>query len=85
MEESAAREIVTILGGLPLAIELAGAYLCHRKTVPFADYLARLHNDPLKALPVKFLSSFTGHDPDLYRTLKINEELFLRVRYRSGS
>jgi tetratricopeptide (TPR) repeat protein len=76
VEESAAKGIVTILGGLPLAIELAGAYLCHRKIITFADYLGKLHEDPLKALPEKFLSSFTGHDPDLFRTLKINEELF---------
>ena len=75
-EETAAREIVAILGGLPLAIELAGAYLCHRRTFTFADYLTRLREDPLKALPEKYLSSFTGHDPDLFRTLKINEELF---------
>lgn len=76
-EVTAAREIVTILGGLPLAIELAGAYLCHRRAFPFADYLARLRDDPLKALPERYLSSFTGHDPDLFRTLKINEELFV--------
>lgn len=75
-EEAAALEIGTILGGLPLAIELAGAYLCHRRTFTFADYLAKLRDDPLKALPNKFLRSFTGHDPDLFRTLKINEELF---------
>ena len=75
-DEAAAREIVSILGGLPLAIELAGAYLCHRRTFTFTDYLTRLKADPLKALPEKYLSSFTGHDPDLYRTLKINEELF---------
>ena len=75
-EEFAAQEIVTILGGLPLAIELAGAYLCHRRTFTFADYLTRLKGDPLKALTERYLSSFTGHDPDLYRTLKINEELF---------
>ncbi|MBT0664210.1 tetratricopeptide repeat protein [Geobacter pelophilus] len=75
-EETAALEIGTILGGLPLAIELAGAYLCHRRTFTFADYLAKLREDPLKALPEKFLRSFTGHDPDLFRTLKINEELF---------
>jgi len=75
-EEVAALEIGTILGGLPLAIELAGAYLCHRRTFTFADYLAKLRDDPLKALPEKFLRSFTGHDPDLFRTLKINEELF---------
>jgi hypothetical protein len=29
-EESAAREIVADLSGLPLALELAGAYLAHR-------------------------------------------------------
>lgn len=76
VEESAARDIVTILGGLPLAIELAGAYLCHRKIFTFTDYLGKLQDDPLKALSKKYLSSFTGHDPDLFLTLKINEELF---------
>jgi tetratricopeptide (TPR) repeat protein len=75
-EETAAREIVSILGGLPLAIELAGAYLCHRRTYSFSDYLERLRDDPLKALPKQYLTSFTDHDPDLLRTLRINEELF---------
>jgi len=74
-EASAAREIVSILDGLPLAIELAGAYLCHRTAFSFAGYLSRLSDDPLKTLPTSYLSSFTGHDSDLYRTLKINEEL----------
>ena len=74
-EESAAREIASILGGLPLAIELAGAYLCHRRSFTFAEYLKRLRDDPLKALPEKYLTSFTAHDADLFRTLKINEEL----------
>jgi tetratricopeptide (TPR) repeat protein len=75
-EEKAAKDILEILGGLPLALELAGAYLGEKRLVKFGDYLAKLKADPVKALEYKKLLSFTEHGPDLYSTLKINEELF---------
>ncbi|HEY0375359.1 MAG TPA: tetratricopeptide repeat protein [Pyrinomonadaceae bacterium] len=73
-EEKAAREIARTLGGLPLALELAGAYLRHRQ-ISWQQYKDLLALNLRAALPGK-LGSFTRHEADLYRTLKINEEVF---------
>ena len=73
-EEAAAYEIVLSLGGLPLALELAGAYLSHRPEVSFGKYRDLLRNDLKRALPEN-LSSFTKHEADLYHTLSLSEGL----------
>ncbi len=73
-EEKAAREIARTLGGLPLALELAGAYLHHRQ-VSWQQYKVLLTRNLRAALPGK-LGSFTRHEADLYSTLKIDEEVF---------
>lgn len=73
-ENTAANNIAEALGGLPLALELAGAYLRHRSTVSWQQYFELLSKNPKYALPPKLLSSFTKHDTDVYRTLKLNEE-----------
>lgn len=65
-EEAAAKGIVVLLGGLPLALELAGAYLSHRRSVTFQQYYEFLSQDLKNALP-KNVSSFTKHEADLYR------------------
>jgi tetratricopeptide (TPR) repeat protein len=75
-EATAAREIALTLGGLPLALELAGAYLQYR-SISFQQYLALLHENLKAATAVKFAGGgFTRHETDLYSTLKINEEVF---------
>jgi tetratricopeptide (TPR) repeat protein len=75
-EETAAREIALTLGGLPLALELAGAYLQYR-SISFRQYLDLLHKNLKAAMPVKLTGGgFTRHETDLYSTLKINEEVF---------
>lgn len=71
-EESAAKEIVATLGGLPLALELAGAYLAHRH-VGWCEYRDLLLDDLKKALPKQFASP-TRHEADLFHTLKISEQ-----------
>ena len=73
-EWEAAHQIAATLGGLPLALELAGAYLS-RRPVGWHDYLQLLQQNLKKALPHR-LSSLTGHEADLYSTLHISEELF---------
>ena len=76
MEEAAAREIAEKLGGLPLALELAGAYLRHRP-VAWEEYRDLLSQNMKAALPAKFLEgSFTRHEADLYSTLRVNSEVF---------
>jgi tetratricopeptide (TPR) repeat protein len=74
-EDEAANKIVEQLDGLPLALELAGAYLCHRSTMSFVQYRDRLLSDPIKTLSNPYLASFTKHDADLYRALKIDEDV----------
>ena len=70
-EESATREIVTALSGLPLALELAGAYLAHRP-IGWCAYRDLLREDLKQALPTK-LASLTRHEADLFRTLTVSE------------
>lgn len=75
-EREAARKIAHALGGLPLALELAGAYLRHRP-VGWRQYYDLLQHNLKAALPGRFLTgSFTQHEADLYSTLKIDEEVF---------
>ncbi|HEY8157465.1 MAG TPA: tetratricopeptide repeat protein [Methylobacter sp.] len=74
-ENQAAASIVQQLDGLPLALELAGAYLRRRSTVTWQQYLELLH----KNLSAAFLgshASWTKHEADIYSTLKIHESLF---------
>lgn len=71
-EETAAREIASALGGLPLALELAGAYLAHRP-ISWCTYRDLLRENLRQALP-KQLSSLTKHDADLFKTLSISEK-----------
>ncbi len=74
-ENEAALAITEELGRLPLAIELAGAYLKNRRTLNFTEYLGLLQKNPLSALPTRF-AGFTQHEADLYRTLQISKTIF---------
>ena len=73
-ESIAAQGIADDLSGLPLALELAGAYLRHRPSVGWVKYRDLLNQNLKAALPSK-LTSFTKHDADLYATLKVGEEV----------
>jgi hypothetical protein len=73
-DREAARQIATALGGLPLALELVGAYLS-RRPVGWREYLELLQHNLKQALPHR-LSSLTRHEADLYSTLQISEEVF---------
>ncbi len=75
-EREAAKDIVKALGGLPLALELAGAYLRHRP-VGWREYHSLLQKNLQAAMPVRFLDSFTKHEAELYSTLAISEKVFL--------
>lgn len=73
-EQRAAGEIIEALGGLPLALELAGAYLRNRP-VGWAQYRDLLRHDFKSAVPYKFFGGGgTRHDADLYATLRMSEE-----------
>jgi tetratricopeptide (TPR) repeat protein len=75
-EMEAAREIANTFDGLPLALELAGAYIRYRQ-LQWKEYCDLLRQNLKAALPGKFLGgSFTHHEKDIYSTLKINEEAF---------
>lgn len=76
-ERLAAKSIVERLDGLPLALELAGAFLRRRSSMGWRDYAELLREDLQAAFPA-FLQreSFTRHEADLYSTLKIHAALF---------
>ena len=71
LDETAAREVAIALNGLPLALELAGAYLA-RRSISWVAYRDLLHANLKQALPTR-LSSLTKHDADLFKTLSISE------------
>ncbi|MEA3277182.1 MAG: NB-ARC domain-containing protein [Pseudomonadota bacterium] len=73
-EWKAASEIARSLAGLPLALELAGAYLS-RRPVAFQHYLELLRHSLRQALPARF-ASLTSHEADLYSTLQVSEDVF---------
>jgi tetratricopeptide (TPR) repeat protein len=73
-EWAAAREIAGTLAGLPLALELAGAYLS-RRPVEFRRYLELLRHNLRQALPPR-IASLTSHEADLYSTLQVSEGVF---------
>jgi tetratricopeptide (TPR) repeat protein len=75
-EEAAARAVADRLGGLPLALETAAAYLRYRKAISWRQYALTLDRDLKAALPARYLASATRHEVDLFATLKINEEVF---------
>ena len=75
-ELEAAQGVACDLGGLPLALELAGAYMRRRGAMRWADYRVLLRESVQKALDGRFLDSFTDHDRDLFATLTIDEAVF---------
>jgi tetratricopeptide (TPR) repeat protein len=68
------QDIVETLGHLPLAIELAGAYLKRLPSVTFANYKTLLHSSLDKALTAKHHASFTNHQKGLFGTLTLTEQ-----------
>ena len=68
-------QIAEELGKLPLALELAGGFLRYRP-IGWESYLSLLKQNPREAFKEKFLAgSFTNHDKDVYRTLKVSENI----------
>ena len=74
-EQQAASGIAQDLAGLPLALELAGAYVKYLPSVTWSEYHILLRGDLEKALSVKELDSFTKHDRDLFATLTVDEKI----------
>jgi predicted MPP superfamily phosphohydrolase len=76
----AAQRIAQRFEGLPLALELAGAYLRHQNGVSWTEYADMLDRKGLEAKGLQLEAfnreSLTGHDANLYAALKIDESLF---------
>ncbi|NQZ12566.1 MAG: tetratricopeptide repeat protein, partial [Algicola sp.] len=72
-EVTAAEAICHELSHLPLAIEIAGAYLKSRKIIQFSHYQQMLADNLKKATNSQEIDSFTGHAQDLFLTLQITE------------
>ncbi len=71
-EADIARRIAERLGGLPLALELAGSYLARFDSVSFADY-ADLFEQSVRVLDRGRTGGFTKHDSDLASSLAVHE------------
>ena len=78
VDHEAALRIAKQLDGLPLALELAGAYLRRAQNVSWVSYADLLESEGLKARGLRDgpLASFTKHNADLYATLHIEESIF---------
>jgi tetratricopeptide (TPR) repeat protein len=74
-EQEAVREITRSLGGLPLAIEIAGAYLSYIKSCTFQKYHAFLKENLQEAMRGELLSSFTKHEENLFLTLQVSKQV----------
>ena len=74
-EHAAAQAVATRLAGLPLALEIAGAYIRHRAPILWRDYQRLLDDSLKKALAGSFLQSLTTHDRDLFATLRVSEDM----------
>jgi tetratricopeptide (TPR) repeat protein/predicted phosphodiesterase len=72
-EQKAGREIAASLGGLPLALEIAGAYLKYINTCTFQNYRDFLAENLKEAMKGNMLSSFTRHETDLFLTLQVSK------------
>ncbi|MFT4926538.1 MAG: tetratricopeptide (TPR) repeat protein, partial [Phenylobacterium sp.] len=73
-EQITAAEIICgELSYLPLAIEIAGAYLKSRTIIQFSHYQQMLADNLEKATNSQDIDSFTGHQQDLFLTLQITE------------
>jgi len=78
-EQKAAGEIAGTLGGLPLAIEIAGAYLKYINTCTFQSYKGFLAENLKEAMKGDSLSSFTKHEKDLFLTLQVSKPELARA------
>ncbi|MCK4760707.1 MAG: tetratricopeptide repeat protein [Candidatus Aminicenantes bacterium] len=75
-EKKAAVEIVRFMGGLPLAVEIAGAYLQHIPDLTFQNYFAVLNTNLKEAMKGDFLASFTRHEEEnFFATLRVSQEV----------
>jgi calcineurin-like phosphoesterase family protein len=77
IDREAVIRIATQLEGLPLALELAGAYLRRSRGVSWTSYADLLDSEGIKARGFRDspLASFTKHDANLYATLHIHESI----------
>lgn len=74
-DSKAAAKIAALLDGLPLAIEIAGAFLRFRD-ISYNDYQTLLEQNLSAALPPAFgQASFTHHEANVYSTLRIDQTL----------
>jgi predicted phosphodiesterase len=78
-EQKAAGEIAGTLGGLPLALEIAGAYLNQLKCCTFQSYRELLANNLKEAMKGEMLASFTRHEKDLFLTLQVSKPVLERA------
>ncbi|MCP4219938.1 MAG: tetratricopeptide repeat protein [bacterium] len=74
-ELEAAQEIADLLSGLPLAIEIAGAYLNYVPGCSFANYRAMMDTNLKEAMKGDFYAGFTGHESNLNVTLQVSKGL----------
>ncbi|MDQ1354848.1 MAG: hypothetical protein QG657_5157 [Acidobacteriota bacterium] len=78
-ELNAGREIADKLGGLPLALEIAGAYLNHLKSCTFQNYRDFLAENLKEAMKGELFSGFTRHEKDLFLTLQVSKAVLAQA------
>ncbi len=75
-EKKAAREIAIAMDGLPLAIEIAGAYLNQIPGCTFSNYQSMLTDNFNQVMAGDLLFSLTQHERNLFHTLQVSQPVF---------
>ena len=77
-ELATAKELVEKFDGLPLALEMAGAYVGHSE-ISWNDYLALFDAKGLSFLEKADIRGLTNHESNIRNTLSLSDELLGRV------
>lgn len=80
-DEAALLEIAAELSGIPLALEAVGGFINERSNITWAEYAVELKErfeEALKLAATLDMASFTKHDKDIFKTLKLSKELIAK-------
>ncbi|PHQ58111.1 MAG: hypothetical protein COA30_01075 [Sulfurimonas sp.] len=79
-ELDSVNRLVTLLGGLPLALEMAGAYVGHYKYT-WNEYLDFFEEGSISFLEESEIRGFTEHTTNIAKTLSLSDSLIDKTKF----